>query len=158
MSNYTIAKLKKMYYTLDGILCRKEGNDVKIRLKRNPKIRLKINYHIFESFLLSVSVLLLLVSFAFKDKGAIIMNALALLTLLWLTAKRGIVKSFKKEYFNLDIAVSVSMLFLFCCGGYYQSVVGMQIYYAVRLVFNAEKFLVPKIADVLKKTKNKKFF
>ncbi len=125
--------------------------------KKRGKTSIKINYQIFRSFLFSLSVVLELISFAFSGVGAIVVSALAFVAAMGVIATTSVKKIRKKEYLNLDHATVVATLLMFCMGAFYQALISLQLYIAIKLVFDANKFFVPKTYIVSKKIKDRKY-
>ena len=127
-----------------------------MKLKKK-RAGLKINYQIFRSFLFSLSVALELISLVLGKTGAIVVAALAYAAAVGVVATTSVKKIKNKDWFNLDHATVVSTLLLFCMGAFYQALLGLQIYIAVKLIFDASRFFVPKTFTVSEKIKDRKY-
>lgn len=125
--------------------------------RKTGKNSLKINYQVFKSFLFSLSLVLEIISFACSGVAAIIVSALAFISATGIIATTSVKKIKKKEYLNLDHTVVLATLLMFCMGAFYQALISLQLYIAIKLIFDANKFFVPKTFIVSKKIKDRKY-
>ena len=128
-----------------------------MKKRKTGKNSLKINYQIFRSFLFSLSLVLELISFACSGVSAIVVSALSFASALGVIATTSVKKFKKKDYFNLDHSTVLATLLMFCMGAFYQALISLQLYITIKLVFDANKFFVPKTSTVSKKIKDRKY-
>ena len=124
---------------------------------KRGKISFKINYQVFKSFLFSLSLALELISFICSGVSAIVVSALAFVSAMGVIATTSVKKIKKKDYFNLDHTVALATLLMFCMGAFYQALISLQLYIAIKLIFDANKFFVPKTFIVSNKIKDRKY-
>lgn len=117
--------------------------------------RFKINYNIFRSFLLTVSILLFFISLSLENVPAFVFAVLSFIPGGVSVLRKGVKRIKNKEYFNLDVCIVLSCVILFICGNCYQAAISGIVYFALCSVADMGRFITHNAKGVYEKNKEK---
>ncbi len=127
------------------------------KLQNNKKSRYKLNKTAFQSFLIFMSVMFILVSFMYSGAMRVVTLAVSLAFAVVFPAYFAVLKIRKKEYLTLDLVISAAAIYLFCFGGYFESIFSLLFYVIVNQLSSANILFKPSSVKVYKKIREKKY-
>ena len=123
-----------------------------IKLKKN-----KVNFKVFNSFLMSIGVILFFLSFSFDNFLNTLFCVFALLLIMFPRYKKIVLGFRAKKYFNLDFMCMAAFIYLLICGRNSNALWCALLYSfvasAMDTVFNCES----EIAELFDEIKDKKY-